>query len=422
MYGIPYQHNIELILKNSQFHKFIIRKSSANVNHATNTETPATPKAYMEPLASSIPPVSKLGVMDTINLSLFHFPEGVAFDSTNGYVYVTNYYSNNISIINGATNTVIKNIGVGSSPAGATFDSTNGYVYVTNYYSNDISIINGATNTVIKNISVGSNPYGAAFDSTNGYVYVTNAGSNSVSVINGTTNTAIKNIGVGSSPLGAAFDSTNGYVYVSIGSGAVSVLGYVTSSTKYSITFTETGLPSGTIWYVNLSNGQTFSDSKNTISFSELNGTYSYTIATVNKSWSSSGGSLTVNGNPVSQPVAFSEVTYKVTFTETGLPSGTTWYVNITGQASSGPITGTSYSASLSNSSYSYTISAANKQYKASPSNGTFSVAGSSKSISTTFSSTNASSSSTLYDIIGAVIAIIIIASVSIILIKRKRV
>ncbi|MHB1663398.1 MAG: YncE family protein, partial [Thermoplasmataceae archaeon] len=336
-------------------------------------------------------------------------------------VYVTNELSNNITVINGTTNTVIKNIGVGSYPYGAAFDSINGNVYVTNVGPYNVSIINGTTNTVIKNIGVGLSPTGVVFDSTNGYVYVTNYYSNNISIINGATNTVIKNISVGSNPYGAAFDSTNGYVYVSIGSGAVSVLGYVTSSTKYSITFTESGLPSDTMWYVNLSNGQTFSGSKNTISFSELNGTYSYSIATVNKSWSSTGGSFTVKAGPISQSVTFSEVTYKVTFTESGLPSGTMWYVNLSnGQTFSGSKNTISFSES--NGTYSYSISAANKQYKASPSNGTFSVAGSSKSISTTFSSTNASSSSTLYDIIGAVIAVIIIASVSIILIKRKRV
>ncbi|MCI4434872.1 MAG: S8/S53 family peptidase, partial [Thermoplasmata archaeon] len=55
--------------------------------------------------------------------------------------------------------------------------------------------------------------------------------------------------------------------------------------TLYTVTFTESGLPSGTMWYVNLSNGQSFSLTTNTITFNEPNGTYSYTIATVNKSY-----------------------------------------------------------------------------------------------------------------------------------------
>ena len=188
--------------------------SPANVNHAANTETSVIPRAYLAPLASNIPPVSQLMVINTINLSLFHSPFGAAFDSTNGYVYATNFLSNNVSVINGTTNTVIKNISVGSHPQGAAFDSSNGYIYVTNSGSNNVSIINGATNTVIKNISVGLSPFGAAFDSSNGYVYVTNYFSCDVSVIDGNTNTVIKNISVGSHPVGATFDSSNGYVFV----------------------------------------------------------------------------------------------------------------------------------------------------------------------------------------------------------------
>ena len=44
------------------------------------------------------------------NISGFYDPIGVAFDSSNGYVYVANSFNNSVSVINGATNTVITNI------------------------------------------------------------------------------------------------------------------------------------------------------------------------------------------------------------------------------------------------------------------------------------------------------------------------
>jgi len=101
-------------------------------------------------------------------------------------------------------------------------------------------IKNSPSNIVIANIAVGSWPGGVAYDSSNGYVYVANYGSNTVSVIS-TSPQAIK---------------------------------------KYSVTFTESGLPSGTSWSVTL-NGNTESSTTNTISFSEPNGTYSYVVASV---------------------------------------------------------------------------------------------------------------------------------------------
>ncbi|MEM4068103.1 MAG: hypothetical protein QXV17_14725, partial [Candidatus Micrarchaeaceae archaeon] len=58
-------------------------------------------------------------------------------------------------------------------------------------------------------------------------------------------------------------------------------------SRYYNVTFTESNLNLGTTWYVNLTNGQFFESQGNTISFQEPNGTYSYIITTVNKSFSS---------------------------------------------------------------------------------------------------------------------------------------
>jgi YVTN family beta-propeller protein len=113
-----------------------------------------------------------------------------------------------------------------------------------------------ANNTLVKGNFLSANgngPNQAAFDSSNGYVYVTNFNTNSVSVINGATNTVIANISVGVFPLGVAFDSSNGYVYVTNAlSGSVSIISTTTQhAAKYAVAFTESGLPSGSTWYVN---------------------------------------------------------------------------------------------------------------------------------------------------------------------------
>lgn len=54
---------------------------------------------------------------------------------------------------------------------------------------------------------------------------------------------------------------------------------------------------------------------------------------------------------------------YKATFSESGLPSGEPWYVNISGRNSSGPVTGTSYSTYLSSGPHSYSIQTNDKTY-----------------------------------------------------------
>jgi len=150
-------------------------------------------------------------------------PWGIAYDPSNGYLYVTNYGSDSVSVINGATNTVIANITVGSEQTGVAYDPSNGYLYVAVSGSDSVSVINGATNTVIATIPVGSGPMGVAYDPSNGYIYVTNWNSDSVSVINGTT--VIADITVGTWPMGVAYDPSNGYIYVTnYGSDSVSVI------------------------------------------------------------------------------------------------------------------------------------------------------------------------------------------------------
>ncbi|MEM3846835.1 MAG: hypothetical protein QXU98_14155, partial [Candidatus Parvarchaeota archaeon] len=144
----------------------------------------------------------------------------------------------------------------------------------------------------------------------------------------------------------------------------------------YTVTFTETGLPSGTRWYVNIDNGLSLSSTTSSIPFRGPKGPYSYTISAANKSYepSPSSGSFTLNGSSYSIPVTFSLVTFSITITEVGLPSGTMWYVILSnGQSFSS--TTSSISFNEPNGTYSYTI--INEQgYNISASKGSVSVNG----------------------------------------------
>ncbi|MGA8542535.1 MAG: hypothetical protein WB947_03200 [Thermoplasmata archaeon] len=163
---------------------------------------------------------------------------GVAYDSANGDVYVTDLSSDLVTVLNGATNSAIGTIPVGTDPSGVAYDSGNGDLYVTNFGSNNVSVINGATNLVVKTIpsGAGSEPIAAAYDSGNGYLYVANEGKSNVSVVNGATNTAIAAIPVGTDPVADLYDPSNGAVYVSNGgTNTVSVI-TGTSSTTTTVT------------------------------------------------------------------------------------------------------------------------------------------------------------------------------------------
>src|SRR5205085_5801556 len=63
--------------------------------------------------------------------------------------------------------------------------------YISNSTSNDVSVINTATNAVVTTIPVGTRPYGVAVSPNGSRAYVANFISNSISVINTATNTVL---------------------------------------------------------------------------------------------------------------------------------------------------------------------------------------------------------------------------------------
>src|SRR5438876_11315880 len=98
--------------------------------------------------------------------------------------------------------TVVATIPVGGNPAGVAYNSGNGYVYVTNPFSDIVSVINGTT--VVATVPVEYNPSGVAYDSGNGYVYVANDGSYVGGVI-GATVVARVAVGGASAALGCDY-------------------------------------------------------------------------------------------------------------------------------------------------------------------------------------------------------------------------
>jgi hypothetical protein len=94
-----------------------------------------------------------------------------------------------------------------------------------------------------------------------------------------------------------------GSVEVSGASVAEPTLRY--APVTYLVTFTETGLPAGTLWSATL-NGVTAKSTTSSITFSESNGSYGYAIAPVKGYTASPGsGSVSVSGAPVGTSVKF---------------------------------------------------------------------------------------------------------------------
>ena len=83
------------------------------------------------------------------NININNTPLGVAFNPSNGLIYVT---SGTVFVIDSSTNEVIKDIPVGLQPSAIIFDPNSSNIYVTNQYSKTVSVIDSSTNTVIDTV------------------------------------------------------------------------------------------------------------------------------------------------------------------------------------------------------------------------------------------------------------------------------
>ncbi len=101
-----------------------------------------------------------------------------------GFAYIPNAGSNDVSVVNMATNTVVKTITVGKMPWAVAINRDGSKVYVTNRDDGTISVISTATNTVTNTITVADNPMSLVIRNDGVRMYVANQGSGTISIIN----------------------------------------------------------------------------------------------------------------------------------------------------------------------------------------------------------------------------------------------
>jgi len=116
---------------------------------------------------------------------------GVAFDEVNRRVYVA-MINDTVAVVDPTTNQVVGLIGVGTAPRGMAINPVTHKLYVTNSGSSSISVIDLATETVVKTEFLYSNaPERVAIDPIINRIYVTVYGNFLVDQIDGNTDTNI---------------------------------------------------------------------------------------------------------------------------------------------------------------------------------------------------------------------------------------
>ena len=86
-------------------------------------------------------------------------PRVLAVSPDGTTLYTVNQGSNNVSVVNLATNTVTTTIPVGTQPASIAINPAGTRLYVGNASSANVTVINTATNTVVATASIGVDPH-----------------------------------------------------------------------------------------------------------------------------------------------------------------------------------------------------------------------------------------------------------------------
>ncbi|MCI4345164.1 MAG: hypothetical protein L3K07_00190 [Thermoplasmata archaeon] len=271
-------------------------------------------------------------------------PFGVAVDSATGNVFVTNAGSNTVSEVSPVSATVIGSLWTGDEPKGIAYDSQDSELYVANFYADFVSVYSagGTSVDLVATIPVGHNPLGVAYDPASGKVFVANSGSMSVSVISPTRNVVVATLPAGAGPYGVAIDNATDNVYVTNeGSYNISVFSASSYATVASIPVVTGNIDLQGLAY----------DSRTGQMWVGAGGEY---LVLVNTSTESVATYLTVDPSGVAYDpstglmcvtntynttfecatvLPYGSNSANVTFTETGLPPGTTWEVAVENSA-----------------------------------------------------------------------------------------
>jgi DNA-binding beta-propeller fold protein YncE len=271
------------------------------------------------------------------NVTVGYGAQQLAYDSAQGYVFVDNSQSANISVISDTTDRLVSTISLPASTEyfNLVYDPIAGLVFVSdNFYEQPILRISASTLSIVSNISVADSAddmvadsnTGEVFAATNDYPYEDE--SECVLVASGGSAATATAISIGAGPGSSlSFDNQTGDVFVADSDGIAIIADG--SRPTYTVTFDQSVLAPGTLWNVSFF-GDVESSTGGSVVFPAENGTYVYSASTTGAV--SQAGIVRVDGESIVQNVTFGIVPptlYAVTFTEQGLPTGVEWTVTL---------------------------------------------------------------------------------------------
>jgi len=132
-------------------------------------------------------------------------------NTTTNKIYISNYFGNDVTVIDGASN-AITTVSAGTNPGAVAVNLATNKIYVANLNSSNVTVIDGASNTTTT-VSAGTNPYALAVNPATNKIYVANSNSSNVTVIDGASN-ATTTVSTKKTPYAVAVNPITNKIYV----------------------------------------------------------------------------------------------------------------------------------------------------------------------------------------------------------------
>jgi YVTN family beta-propeller protein len=169
------------------------------------------------------------------------------------YVYALSPMSDNVTVIDTSSDTVVATIGVGDFPTDMVINPQGTFAYVANQHTDTVSVINLAINALATTVTVGNGPNDIAFGPSGDYAYVTDANDVTLAIIN-TSTYGVAFVTTQGDPNGVAVNPAETFAYVTRAQGVSDVISLTTDTIVSTFSDDDpTSIamnPSGTFAYV----------------------------------------------------------------------------------------------------------------------------------------------------------------------------
>ncbi|MCH7966037.1 MAG: YncE family protein [Thaumarchaeota archaeon] len=176
-------------------------------------------------------------VIDTISINNKNSnPTQIVVDSNRHLVFVSDKISGILTIVDGINGEIIDSMSIGDSLWDLDINDKNGKLYVSDLLKNEIIIVDTKNLEIIKSIPVSSSPWSVIVNQKTGMVYVASGISETIHVIDGDTDNLLYEINSGVKSWGLSINEKNNTLYVtSWDSNSITVIDLQSNQIIYEI-------------------------------------------------------------------------------------------------------------------------------------------------------------------------------------------